>query len=157
MLSLYYFYWFRIDIKHMIEPWLDQALMDSAYRSDSHQWYPEYLWTCSIRIWESPEQGVRNRRYRYNWRGSPYHMIIHALQTPCYCIRSKCTSDKYFLFKWSTRLQSMYNHMVGRTASVIFPFYSLLPGPELLWKAAVGSDDVQALIWCSDETVQTSE
>ena len=45
-----------------------------------------------------------------------------------YCIRSKCTSDTYFLYKWSTRLQSMYNHMVGRTASVISPFYSLLPG-----------------------------
>ena len=43
------------------------------------------------------------------------------------CIRSKCTSDKYFLFKWSTSLQSMYNHMVGRTTSVISPFYSLLP------------------------------
>ena len=76
-------------------------------------------------------------------------MIIHALQTSTpflyemfrigYCIRSKCTSDKYFLYKWSTRLQSMYNHlqeiyiyifvdhMVGRTASVISPFYSLLP------------------------------
>ena len=26
------------------------------------------------------------------------------------------------------RLQSMYNHLVGRTASVISPFYSLLPG-----------------------------
>ena len=26
------------------------------------------------------------------------------------------------------RLQSMYNHMVGRTASVVPPFYSLLPG-----------------------------
>ena len=25
------------------------------------------------------------------------------------------------------RLQSMYNHMVGRTASVVPPFYSLLP------------------------------
>ena len=25
------------------------------------------------------------------------------------------------------RLQSMYNHMVGRTESVISPFYSLLP------------------------------
>ena len=25
------------------------------------------------------------------------------------------------------RLQSMYNHMVGRTASVVSPFYSLLP------------------------------
>ena len=65
-------------------------------------------------------------------------MIIHALQTSTpfvyeifrisYCIRSKCTSDKYFLFKWSTCLQSIYNHMVGRTASLISPFYSLLPG-----------------------------
>jgi len=64
-------------------------------------------------------------------------MIIHALQTGTpfvyevfrigYCIRSKCTSEKYFLYKWSTRLQSMYNHMVGRTVSVISPFYSLLP------------------------------
>jgi len=26
------------------------------------------------------------------------------------------------------RLQSMYNHMVGRTVSVVSPFYSLLPG-----------------------------
>ena len=25
------------------------------------------------------------------------------------------------------RMQRMYNHMVGRTASVISPFYSLLP------------------------------
>jgi len=61
-------------------------------------------------------------------------MIIHALQTATpfvfeifrkgYCIHGNCTSDKYFLFKWSTRLQSMYNRMVGRTASVISPFYS---------------------------------
>ena len=28
------FYWFRLDIKHMAEPWLDQALMCSAYKSD---------------------------------------------------------------------------------------------------------------------------
>ena len=34
MLPLYYFSWFRIDNKHMTEPWLDQALMDSAYRSE---------------------------------------------------------------------------------------------------------------------------
>ena len=33
MLPPYYLYWFRIDNKHMTEPWLDQALMDSAYRS----------------------------------------------------------------------------------------------------------------------------
>ena len=25
MLTTYYFYWFRIDNKHMTEPWLDQA------------------------------------------------------------------------------------------------------------------------------------
>ena len=29
----YYFYWSRIDNKHMTEPWLDQTLMDSAFRS----------------------------------------------------------------------------------------------------------------------------
>ena len=28
------FNWFRIDNKHMTEPWLNQVLMDSAYRSD---------------------------------------------------------------------------------------------------------------------------
>ena len=64
-------------------------------------------------------------------------MIMHAVQTGTpfvyeifridYCLRGKCTSGKYFLFKWSTRLQSMYTHMVGRTTSVISPFYSLLP------------------------------
>ena len=69
-------------------------------------------------------------------------MIIHALQTGTpfvyeifsegHCIRGNCTSDKYFIFKWSTRLQSMYNHMIGRTASVISPFYSLLPGLDFL-------------------------
>ena len=33
MLPPNYFYWFRIDNNHMTEPWLDQALMGSAYRS----------------------------------------------------------------------------------------------------------------------------
>ena len=33
MLPPYYFYWFRIDNKHMTEPWFDQA-----------------LWTCSCRL-----------------------------------------------------------------------------------------------------------
>jgi len=33
MLPLCNFYWFRIDTKHMTKPWLDQALMDSAYKS----------------------------------------------------------------------------------------------------------------------------
>ena len=35
MLPPYNFYWFRIDNKHMTEPWLNQGLMDSAYRSDT--------------------------------------------------------------------------------------------------------------------------
>ena len=33
-----------------------------------------------------------------------------------------------FLLQMEYRLQSMYNHMVGRTASVVSPFYSILPG-----------------------------
>jgi hypothetical protein len=32
-----------------------------------------------------------------------------------------------FLYKWSTRLETTHNHMGGRAASVISPFYSLLP------------------------------
>ena len=35
MLPPYNLYWFRIDNKHMTEPWLDQALMDSAYKCDT--------------------------------------------------------------------------------------------------------------------------
>ena len=63
-------------------------------------------------------------------------MIMHALQTGTpfvyeifrigYCTRGNCTSDKYFLFKWSTRLQSMYNHMVGGLRQLYLPFYSIL-------------------------------
>ena len=34
MLPPYYFFWFRKDNKHMTEPWLDQALMESAYKCD---------------------------------------------------------------------------------------------------------------------------
>ena len=34
MIPPYNFYWFRIDNKHITEPWLDQALMDLAYRSE---------------------------------------------------------------------------------------------------------------------------
>ena len=51
MLPPNYFYWFRIDIKHMPEPWLDQALMDSAYRSapSSMEW-----WIGSTGNWRIP-------------------------------------------------------------------------------------------------------
>ena len=44
--------------------------------------------------------------------GTPF--VFEIIFRIGYCIRSKCTSDKYILFKWSTRLQSMYNHMVWR-------------------------------------------
>jgi len=46
MLPQYNFYWFRIDNKHMAEPWLNQRLMDSAYRSGTpppallHRFWP---------------------------------------------------------------------------------------------------------------------
>ena len=76
--------------------------------------------------------------FGYNWRGPPYHMNMHAFQTAFHlckkyselvnCIRGNCTSDKYFLFKWSTGLQSMYNHIVGRATSVLSPLYSILLG-----------------------------
>ena len=33
MFPPYNFYWFKINTKHMAEPWLDQALMDSEYKS----------------------------------------------------------------------------------------------------------------------------
>ena len=32
MLPPYNLYWFRIDNKHMTEPWMDQALMESEYK-----------------------------------------------------------------------------------------------------------------------------
>ena len=35
-----------------------------------------------------------------------------------------------FLIQMKYRLQSMHNHMVGRIASVVSPFYSLLPGQD---------------------------
>jgi len=34
MLPQHNFFWSRIDNKHMTEPWLDQALMESAYSVD---------------------------------------------------------------------------------------------------------------------------
>ena len=55
-----------------------------------------------------------------------YHMIIHALQTVLHLIFVWCTItvytinySEYFQYKWSTRLQSINNHMVGRAASVV--------------------------------------
>ena len=55
MLLPYYFYWFRIDIKHMTLPWLEKALMDLAYRSDiDPEDIPGRFWSvpmpCSPRL-----------------------------------------------------------------------------------------------------------
>ena len=52
--------------------------------------------------------------------------LVYEIFRIGYCILSNCTSDKYFLYKWSTRLQSMHIHMVGRSASDVFPFYFIL-------------------------------
>ena len=61
----------------------------------------------------------------YNWRitGKCVNQGVWCTIT-AYTI----TYSKYFLYKWSTRLQSMHNHMVGRTASVVSPLYSILLG-----------------------------
>ena len=91
---------------------------------------------CNDILFKKPlNQRVRNMEDRYNWRGSPYHMIIHALQT-VFHLNKKYLSDVqllriqlFWIFDIQMKycLQSMYNRMVGRTASVISFFYSLLP------------------------------
>ena len=46
MLPPYHFFWFRFRIwnKLMTEPWLDQALMDSAYRSNYSTRKGSFIW-----------------------------------------------------------------------------------------------------------------
>ena len=80
---------------------------------------------------------------RYNWRGSPYHMITHALQTSTpfvyemfrigYCIRSNCTSVKYFLYKWSTVYKACIIIWWGKPRHLYLPFilYSLHQFPKV--------------------------
>ena len=50
MLPPFYFYWFRIDNKHMTEPWLDQALMESTYKCVARAGYPcLFIWNyCNL-------------------------------------------------------------------------------------------------------------
>ena len=67
---------------------------------------------------------------KYATNLTPYHIIIHALQTVlhlnkkyffwCIITAYTITYSEYFLYKWSARLQSMFYHIVGRTASVKF-------------------------------------
>ena len=69
---------------------------------------------------------------RYNWRGPPYNMIMHTLQTGIVkeIFRTEAELLLYireiFLIQMKYRLQSMYNHMVGRAASDVSPFYSII-------------------------------
>ncbi len=102
-------------------------------------------------------QGVRNRRERQLTRFAlPYDYTCFADGTPFYIelfgFFSRALQEKYVLaklvkenwantyfscgallknqtarYKMEYRLQSMYNHVVGRTVLVISPFYSLLP------------------------------
>ena len=71
------------------------------------------------------EYGIEGK---YKWRGPPYDMIIHALQTVLH-LNEKYLSDLSFLnISYSTGVPSanMYNHMVWRAASFVSPFYSIL-------------------------------
>ena len=45
------------------------------------------------------EQGIVGR---YNWRGSPYHMIIHALQTVLHLHNKYLSDDKYHVHVFRT-------------------------------------------------------
>ena len=84
-------------------------------------------------------QGVWNRREIQMTRPALYHIIIHALQTVSIWIRNICLMNYrvynnlfwIFLIQMEYRLQSKYNHMVGRAASFVSPFYSILLG--LIW------------------------
>ena len=48
MLPPYNLYWFRIDNKHITEPWLDQALMKSAYKCVVYTLYIQPMKTFLI-------------------------------------------------------------------------------------------------------------
>ena len=80
-------------------------------------------------------KGVWNRREIQLTRAAlPYDYTCFADSTLfeqeifvwCTITAYTITYSEYFLYKWSTRLQSMHYHMVGRAASVVSPSYSIL-------------------------------
>ena len=80
---------------------------------------------------QTKEYGIEGR-YRC---GPPYHMILHVCRRYSIWIRNICLMYKnrvynnlfwIFLIQMEYRLQSMYNHMVGRAASFVSPFYFIL-------------------------------
>ena len=62
--------------------------------------YPEYIEANNIGQVGTREYGIEGR---YNWRGSPYHLIIHTLQTfsPYHMIDYTCFTDGFALpYDW---------------------------------------------------------
>ena len=56
----------------------------------------------------------------------------HFIWNICLMYSYRVYNNQYWIFiiQMKYRLQIMYNHMVGRTASVVSPFYSKLPDPS---------------------------
>ena len=73
MLPPYNLYWFRIDNKHMTEPWLDQELMESAYKCALFYYFfiivPFYIPNTQL-IWKFC--------FHYNLYFYPILCIIHV-------------------------------------------------------------------------------
>jgi len=93
---------------------------------------------------------------RYNWRGPPIQMIIHAFLDGCsICIRHIQNRLLYirqiFLIQMKYRLQSMYNHIVGRAASVVSPLYFISHISWTTW------DDERLLFWLSRAAMRQQE
>jgi len=72
-------------------------------------------------------------------------MFIHALQTVIHLYK-KLYIRQIFLIQMNYRLQSMYNHMVGRAASVVFPFYSIPLGGMWIVKESVVYSSLSVLL-----------
>ena len=87
-------------------------------------------------IWTDPScMKVQEVWTRYNWRGPTYvskwlYMLFRRFSI---CIRNICLMYNYRVYNnlfWivltQMEYQSMYYQMVGRAASVVSPFYSIL-------------------------------
>ena len=74
MSALCNFYWFRIDTKHMTEPWLGQALMDSAYSSVLEQ---SYNFKCSMK---------QKTQQLYSWKLKPTHFTKYLVSSKTFAM-----------------------------------------------------------------------
>ena len=73
MLPSYYFYWFRIDNKHMTEPWLDQGPIDLAYRSDIAVFHVSMDRIFKIKTWVWRSSSSSRFFVSHSNRCSSYH------------------------------------------------------------------------------------